>query len=81
MEGECSREQDWFWEGNVRERVLDYMQREEGFTILSPGQALSAEQGVEIVAERNVNDQPIHRLVSVRGWPSQVYTQGALAGH
>jgi hypothetical protein len=80
MEGEWSREQDWFWEGNVQERVLDYMQNEEGFAILSPGQPVPAEQGLEIVAERAVNDLTVHRLVSVRGWPSQVYTRGSMAG-
>jgi hypothetical protein len=80
MEGEWRRDQEWFWEGNVVARVLDYMQQEEGFTILSPGESLAAEQGVEIVAERLVGDQVVHRLVSVRGWPSTMYTRGALAG-
>jgi hypothetical protein len=80
MEGEWSREQDWSWEGNVQECVLEYMQNEEGFVILSPGQPMAAEQGLEIVAEHMVNDRAVHRLVSVRGWPSQVYTRGALAG-
>ncbi len=80
MEGEWRRDQEWFWEGNVQARVLDYMQQEEGFTILSPGESLAAEQGVEIVAERAAGDQVVHRLVSVRGWPSTMYTRGALAG-
>src|SRR5947208_8241248 len=80
MEAEWTREQDWFWEGNVQERVLEYMQAVEGFAILSLGQPQPAEQGLEIVAERAVNDLPVHRLVSVRGWPSQVYTRGAMAG-
>lgn len=80
MEASWSREQDWFWEGHVQARVLEYMQTQEGFTILSPGQPVAVEQGVEIVAERAVMDRPFHRLVNVRGWPSQVHTRGALAG-
>jgi hypothetical protein len=80
MAGSWSREQDWFWEGNVQARVLDYMQEEEGFTILSSGHPVVAEQGLEIVAERVLGEQPVHRLVSVRGWPSHVYTRGAMAG-
>jgi hypothetical protein len=56
------------------------MRSEEGFTILSTGQPVSGEQGLEIVAERMVDNRPAHRLVSVRGWPSQLYTKGAMAG-
>ncbi len=73
------RHQDWFWEGNVQARVLAYME-EEGFTILSLGDPSPAEQGVEIAAERNAEQQVSHRLVSVRGWPSALYTRGSLAG-
>src|SRR4051794_15701932 len=81
MEAEWSRAQDWSWEGNIQERVLDYMQNEEDFVVLSPGQPSASEQGIEIVAEHDVNERPVHRIVSVRGWPSQVHTRGALAGH
>jgi hypothetical protein len=80
-EKEWSREQDWFWEGNVQSCVVEYIRQEEGFSILSSGQPVVAEQGLEIVAERTVGDRPVHRLVSVRGWPSQMCTKGALAGH
>ena len=80
MDGEWNREQDWFWEGNIQTNLLDYMQNEEGFTILSTSDPVSAEQGVEIVAERTQDDRSVHRLVSVLGWPSTVYTRGALAG-
>ena len=80
MSDEWPRSQDWFWEGNIQERVLEYMQREEGFTILSPGEPVAAEQGVEIVADRTVNGRSVHRLVSVRGWPSGLHTRGSQAG-
>ncbi len=73
------RSQDWFWEGNVQSRVLAYME-EEGFTILSPGHPSPAEQGLEIAAERQVEQGVSHRLVSVRGWPSALHTRGSLAG-
>ena len=80
MSDEWHRSHDWFWEGNIQERVLDYMQHEEDFTILSPGEPVAAEQGVEIVAERQAGERAIHRLVSVRGWPSALYTHGSQAG-
>ena len=82
MDGEWSRENDWYWEGNVQAAVLDFMEEKEEFTILSSGEPSSSEQGVEIVAERSVGpgQVPVHRLVTVRGWPSQLYTRGALAG-
>jgi hypothetical protein len=69
-EGKWRRSQDWFWEGNVQERVLDYMQAEEGFTILSPGMPSAREHGIDIVAERTVNSVRVHRLVNIWGWPA-----------
>lgn len=80
MDGEKSREQDWFWEGNIEERVIEYMREEEGFTILSPGSPAGAEQGLEIAAERDNDGVPVHRLVTVRGWPSLTYRRGPLQG-
>jgi hypothetical protein len=80
MDGEWSREQDWFWEGNIQERVIEYMRDEEGFTILSPGHPAASEQGLEIVAERSLDGVSVQRLVSVRGWPSQLYRRGPMQG-
>lgn len=80
MEGAWNREQEWFWEGNVRARVLEYMQEIENFTILSSGQLASSEHGVEIVAERLIEDRTVHRLVTVLGWPGQAVTQPPTAG-
>jgi hypothetical protein len=80
MDGERNREQDWFWEGNVQERVIEYMRDEEGFSILSPGHPTGTEQGLEVVAERNIEGVSLHRLVAVRGWPSLIYKRGPLQG-
>ncbi|HEY0070122.1 MAG TPA: hypothetical protein VGE04_09170 [Chloroflexia bacterium] len=80
MEEKWRRSHDWFWEGNLQERVLDYMQNDEGLTILSPGQPTAQESGIEILAEKMVGDLPAHHLVTVRGWPSSVYTKGKLVG-
>ena len=80
MEEKWRRSQDWFWEGNLQERVLDYMQQDEGFTILSPGQPTVQESGIDIVAEKMVGEVPTHCMVTVRGWPSSVYTKGKLQG-
>lgn len=80
MSKEWSREDEWFWEGNVQSAVLDYMRNVEEFTILRSGQPDSSEQGLEIVAERQLERLSVHRLVSVRGWPGQLYTRGSQAG-
>jgi hypothetical protein len=69
---EWRRDEDWFWEGNIQSRIIEYMQGEEGFTILSRGQPGEVERGLEIVAERHIRDTDtsIHRIVTVRGWPT-----------
>src|SRR5215471_4992237 len=80
MDSEQSQERDWFREGNIQERVIEYLEDEEGFTILSPGHSFGSEQGLEIVAERNVDGVAIHRLVMVLGWPSPVHEQSESRG-
>src|SRR4051794_17025934 len=80
MDSERSREQDWFWEGNIQERVIEYMRDEEGFTILSPGHPMGAEQGLEVVAERTLEGVSVQRLITVRGWPGLTYKRGPLQG-
>src|SRR6187455_192663 len=80
MDSGRSRDQDWFWEGNIQARVIDYMRDEEGFTILSPGHPSSSEQGPEIVSERTLDGITVQRLATVRGWPSQLYTRGPMQG-
>jgi hypothetical protein len=80
MEDDWKREDDWFWEGNIQQSVVDYMKTEEGFTILSPGHPVPAEQGLEILAERSQQGVTISRLVVVRGWPSPLYTRGSMTG-
>jgi hypothetical protein len=80
MDSGWNREQEWFWEGNIRTRVLEYMQQDEGFSILSSGHLTNSEMGIEVVAERVVGGHTVHRLVTVLGWPSHVYTRGTMAG-
>ena len=80
MENEWKRDDDWFWEGNIQERVIEHMKSEEGFSILSPGMPMPSEQGVEVLAQRSNDGVTTHRLVVVRGWPSTMYTRGSLAG-
>src|SRR5215203_3678493 len=80
MESEWKRDDDWFWEGNIQEQVIEYMKSEEGFSILSPGMPMPSEQGVEVLAQKSNDGVTTHRLVVVRGWPSTMYTRGSLAG-
>ncbi|HMA36930.1 MAG TPA: hypothetical protein VKY74_20920 [Chloroflexia bacterium] len=80
LAGEDAPATAWFAEEYIQACVLDYLQSMEGFTILSPGQALAPEQGIEIVAERPAGDRRVQRLVTVRGWPSTHHTRGERAG-
>jgi hypothetical protein len=80
MHSEQRQDRNWFREGNIQERVIEFLEDEEGFTILSPGHSVGPEQGLEIVAERYVDGIAIHRLVLVLGWPGPVHEQSESQG-
>ena len=80
MDNDQDQEQAWFSEGSIQEQVIEYLRDEEGFTILSPGHPVEAEQGLKIVAERNNAGMSTQRLVIVLGWPDLVYEHGPSRG-
>jgi hypothetical protein len=54
----------WFWEGNVQEKVVEYLVT-QNYQITSQADTASHQQGIDIVAKRN----GISLWVSVKGYP------------
>lgn len=70
---------DWFWEGNVQQKIIDYVNNQEGFQIVhfsNPKAKGKQGQGPDIVAEW----RGILRQVEVKGYPPAIYTQGSKKG-
>jgi len=64
------RSLDWFWEGNVQERIIDYMLNVEKFEILIKSNTFKKTRGPDILARKD----DLLRQVSVKGYPSDKYT-------
>ena len=78
---EWDKTQDWFWEGNVQNRIIEYMKEVEGFKIVKEADPLSKERGPDILAERRLNDGSLEiRRVAVKGYPSTRYVEGEKKG-
>lgn len=71
-----TKQNDWFWEGNVQKRIIEYMKNAEGFEILESADTLSKARGPDILAEKS----GVKRIVSVKGYPSDKYVDGERAG-
>jgi hypothetical protein len=69
-------ESDWFWEGNVQKKIVGFMNRNEGFEIISTANTQTKERGPDILAEKG----GVRRIVSVKGYPSDKYTSGPNMG-
>lgn len=68
--------QDWFWEGNIQEKIANYMENKEKFVIIRKSNTGTKERGPDILAKRNT----VLRQVAVKGYPSDKYTQDCLGG-
>jgi Holliday junction resolvase-like predicted endonuclease len=66
--------QDWFWEGNIRSALARHLER-EGWRVEADGPTVP-EGAIDLVAKRD--DRVL--LLEVKGFPSNVYTQGPKAG-
>jgi hypothetical protein len=69
-----SNEKPWYWEGNVQQRIVDYLRAKE-WEILTNANTASREQGKDIVAKKNGKEL----WVSVKGWPEK--SQNTQARH
>lgn len=66
---------EWFWEGNVQERVAEYLQR-QGWTLLSSSNTATRVQGIDLLLAQD--DRRL--IVEVKGFPSGVYERGPNQG-
>jgi Holliday junction resolvase-like predicted endonuclease len=66
---------DWFWEGNVQNKVLEHL-RPMGWEIIRSSDTASQERGIDILAKR----EAVTLAVEVKGYPSHVYQRGTNKG-
>ncbi len=66
-----SETQDWFWEGNVQHKIIEYMESFEHFKILKVADCRTKKRGPDILAVRDT----VIRYVEVKGYPSIRYTR------
>lgn len=67
---------EWVWEGNILEKIIEYMVNVEGFEILMKGDASKSTSRPDILARKG----NILRCVEVKGYPSQRHTPDFLGG-
>lgn len=67
---------DWFWEGNVQNKIIEFMQKNEDFKILLKANTQTKERGPDILAKKD----GVKRRVSVKGFPSDKYMSGPRMG-
>jgi len=67
---EWDKSQDWFWEGNVQQKIVEYIRNIEKFEVLLASNTLEKRRGPDILSRRD----DIFRQVSVKGYPSDKYT-------
>jgi hypothetical protein len=65
-----SATQDWFWEGNIQRKIIEYMESSEHFEILKVADCEAKKGGPDILAGRETGK----RHVEVKGYPSTRYT-------
>jgi hypothetical protein len=71
---QSTTERQWFWEGNVQARLVDWL-RQEGWLICSTADTAAKTPGVDIIAKRDVSEL----WVSVKGYPEK--SAPVQAGH
>jgi len=67
---EWDKRHDWFWEGNVQEKIVEYMKNVDKFDVLSESNTFEKTPGPDILAKHGDK----LRQVSVKGYPSDKYT-------
>ena len=68
------KEDDWFWEGNVQDKLAKHLEN-QGFKV-TVTDTLSKSKGIDISATRNLD----MLLVEVKGYPSNKYVDGSKKG-
>jgi hypothetical protein len=67
--------EEWAWEGNVQNRVAEYL-AVNGWLAIRTANTAAREHGPDITAQRDGR----RLLVEVKGWPSRTYATGKRAG-
>ena len=68
------KEDDWFWEGNVQEKLAKHLEN-QGYKV-TVTDTLSKSRGVDISAQKNLDKM----LIEVKGYPSNKYVDGSKQG-
>lgn len=68
------KEDDWFWEGNVQDKLAKHLEN-QGFKVTATD-TLSKSRGIDISATRNSDTL----LIEVKGYPSNRYADGNRQG-
>lgn len=68
LSSSANAQADWFWEGNVQEKLASHLQR-NGWALVSVSNTASKEQGIDIHAEKMGKTL----LIEVKGYPSKSY--------
>jgi len=76
-----NKTKDWFWEGNVQDKIVKFLTRTENFIIIKIADTQKKEPGPDILAKRKAGKGFTEiRYVAVKGYPSRYYTQGEKKG-
>lgn len=68
------KENDWFWEGNLQEKISVYLQK-QGFDVIT-ADTRKKTTGADIIGTKS--NEGI--IVEVKGWPSDKYMDGGKQG-
>jgi hypothetical protein len=71
---EWDRTEDWFWEGNIQQKIIDFLNSMEGYKIIRICDPKT--KGPDILVERH----GILRQIEVKGYPSEKYVAGPSEG-
>lgn len=74
MSSEWDKTKDWFWEGNIQQKIIEHMKSQEMFKIVKSCDTKT--RGPDILAERD----GILRQVEVKGYPSDKFVSGPNEG-
>lgn len=71
---EWDKTKDWFWEGNIQQKIIDYLKNQEGFRIVKFCDPKT--KGPDILVEQH----GILRQIEVKGYPSDKFVSGPNEG-
>jgi hypothetical protein len=61
---------DWFWEGNIQDKIIEYMRDVEQFDHITASNTREKRVGPDILGKKG----SVLRQIAVKGYPSDKYT-------